>query len=113
MCSILSLKYSGESFKNSVKEKNMAKYFCVIFMIFSPFAVVAGNCDYSWQRDSAGRRCGGRAASVIPGGRLGGDGRYTDSYGRDRVWGRNNDPYDKPNSYYDSNNSLNSYGYGK
>ena len=26
----------------------------------------AGSCDYSWQTDSAGRRCGGRAASVIP-----------------------------------------------
>ena len=83
----------------------MAKYFYVIFMIFSPFVVVAGNCDYSWQRDSAGRRCGGRAASVIPGGRLGGDGRYTDSYGRKRVWGRNNDPYDKPIS----DNSFNYY----
>ena len=29
----------------------------------------SGNCDYSWQLDSAGRRCGGRAASERPGGR--------------------------------------------
>ena len=49
---------------------------------------------YPWQHDSAGRRCGGRAASVIPGGRLGGDGQYVDSYGRDRVYGRGNDIYD-------------------
>ena len=44
--------------------------------------------------DSAGRRCGGRAASVIPGGRLEGDGRYIDSYGRNRIYGRGNDIYD-------------------
>lgn len=57
---------------------------------------VQGACDYPWQTDSAGRRCGGRAASVIPGGRLGGDGRYTDGQGRQRLYGRNNDPYDRP-----------------
>ena len=76
----------------------MKKYLLIMCMAFYPFVSFAGNCDYSWQRDSAGRRCGGRAASVIPGGRLGGDGRYTDSYGRDRIWGKNNDPYDR-NSY--------------
>lgn len=27
-----------------------------------------GNCQYSWQYDAAGRRCGNRAASVRPGG---------------------------------------------
>lgn len=27
-----------------------------------------GNCQYSWQTDSAGNRCGGRAASERPGG---------------------------------------------
>ena len=32
----------------------------------------AGNCDYPEQLDSAGRRCGKRAASVRAGGRLGG-----------------------------------------
>ena len=78
----------------------MKKIFISIIMIFSPFGVIAGNCDYSWQRDSAGRRCGGRAASVIPGGRLGGDGKYIDSYGRDRIWGENNDPYDSNSSFY-------------
>lgn len=59
-------------------------------------------CDYPDDRDSAGRRCGGRAASVIPGGRLGGTGDYTDSQGRNRVYGRDNDPYDR--------NYGNSYG---
>ena len=77
----------------------------VVFMIFSPFATIAGNCDYSWQRDSAGRRCGGRSAEVIPGGRLGGDGRYTDSYERNRIWGKNNDPYDNSAN----NNSIDYY----
>ncbi|BDA76020.1 hypothetical protein CAL7716_101860 (plasmid) [Calothrix sp. PCC 7716] len=33
---------------------------------------VGGNCDYPDQVDSAGRRCGKRAASVRAGGRLGG-----------------------------------------
>jgi hypothetical protein len=28
-----------------------------------------GHCDYPWQRDSRGRRCGKRAASIRPGGR--------------------------------------------
>ncbi len=31
-----------------------------------------GNCDYPWQLDARGRRCGERAASERPGGRLGG-----------------------------------------
>lgn len=55
-------------------------------------------CDYPDDRDSAGNRCGGRAASVRPGGRLGGDGNYTDSQGRNRIYGRDNDPYDS-NTY--------------
>ena len=41
-------------------------------------------CDHPDDYDSAGRRCGGRAASVREGGRLGGDGYYKDSYGRQR-----------------------------
>lgn len=57
---------------------------------------VAGSCDYSWQTDSAGRRCGGRAANVRPGGRLGGSGHYNDSLGRPRIYGRGNDIYDRP-----------------
>jgi hypothetical protein len=32
----------------------------------------SGNCDYPDQVDSAGRRCGNRAASIRAGGRLGG-----------------------------------------
>ena len=63
-------------------------------LLLFPFVSFAGSCDYPDQRDSAGRRCGGRAASVRPGGRLGGDGRYTDSSGRQRVYGPNNDVYD-------------------
>jgi len=71
------------------------KILMCIFFIFIPIDVFAGNCDYPDQLDSSGRRCGGRAASVRPGGRLGGDGRYEDSYGRQRVYGPNNDIYDK------------------
>lgn len=52
-------------------------------------------CDHPDDYDSAGRRCGGRAASVREGGRLGGDGYYKDSYGRQRKYGRNNDEYDR------------------
>lgn len=57
-------------------------------------------CNYPSDLDSAGNRCGGRAASVIPGGRLGGDGRYQDSQGRNRVYGRGNDQYDSPQGGY-------------
>ena len=64
---------------------------------------LSGNCDYSWQRDSAGRRCGGRAASVRPGGNLGGNGKYIDSQGRHRIYGRDNDPYDKDYDNEESN----------
>jgi hypothetical protein len=39
----------------------------------------SGNCDYPWQYDSAGRRCGDRAASVREGGRLGGTGSSSSS----------------------------------
>ena len=69
------------------------KYLFVLSVLFSPLFSYA-RCDYPDDRDSAGRRCGGRAASVIPGGRLGGDGRYKDSQGRNRIYGRGNDPYD-------------------
>jgi hypothetical protein len=50
-----------------------------------------GNCDFSWQTDSAGRRCGGRAASERPGGSTGytpsssysgGGGTYVQPYTR-------------------------------
>lgn len=51
-------------------------------------------CDYSTGRDSMGRACGGRAAEVIPGGRLGGYGSYVDPEGRRRLWGACNDPLD-------------------
>ena len=33
--------------------------FTFIWMFNSP-QLFAGNCDYSWQYDSAGRRCGGK-----------------------------------------------------
>lgn len=46
----------------------------------SPGGTGSGNCDYSWQTDSAGRSCGGRAASERPGGRLGGSSYSTPSY---------------------------------
>ena len=55
---------------------------------------IGGGCTYSEQRDSAGRRCGGRADEVRPGGLIDGDGHYTDSQGRDRVYGPDNDIYD-------------------
>jgi len=31
--------------------------------------VLAGNCDYPWQSASDGSSCGGRAASMRPGGK--------------------------------------------
>lgn len=70
----------------------------VFLFLATPQATFAGNCDYSWQTDSAGRRCGGRAANVRPGGKLGGDGIYKDSNGNQRLYGPNNDPYDNPNN---------------
>lgn len=73
--------------------KNLLLLF--ILLSFFPLNSFAGNCDYSWQTDSAGRKCGGRAANVRPGGRLGGDGIYTDSYGRKRIYGTDNDIYDE------------------
>ena len=43
-------------------------------ILFMPFYAFSGTCDYPDQLDSAGRRCGKRAASVKAGGRLGGVG---------------------------------------
>ncbi len=69
----------------------------MLFLVLSLSSIVVfGACDYPSDLDSRGYKCGGRAASVIPGGRLGGDGHYTDSYGRPRIYGRDNDIYDKP-----------------
>ena len=59
------------------------KYLFVLLFLFSPLFSYA-RCDYPDDLDSAGRRCGKRAASVRPGGRLGGDGSYSNprsSYG--------------------------------
>ena len=64
------------------------------FLLFFPHYSYSGNCDYEWQYDSRGRRCGGRAASVRPGGKLGGTGQYIDSLGRYRIYGPGNDIYD-------------------
>ena len=57
----------------------------------TPLPAQAG-CDYAWQTDSIDPRCGGRGANIIPGGHLGEDARYTDSRGRQRLYGKNNDP---------------------
>lgn len=51
-------------------------------------------CDDSTGRDSMSRACGGRAAEVIPGGRLGGNGSYVDPEGHQRLRGACNDPLD-------------------
>jgi len=67
----------------------------VLFLASLTPATAAARCDHPDDYDSAGRRCGGRAASVREGGRLGGDGYYKDSYGRQRKYGRNNDEYDR------------------
>ena len=48
----------------------------VLSVLFSPLFSYSGPCNYPDDRDSAGRRCGKRAASVRPGGELGGDGTY-------------------------------------
>ena len=71
----------------------MRKVFLLLSMAM-PLLAYSGPCNNPDDRDSAGRRCGGRAASVIPGGSSGGDGKYTDSSERDRVYGKGNDIYD-------------------
>ena len=71
----------------------MKKVFVLSCFMFS-FYAYSGSCDYPDQTDSAGRRCGRRAASVRQGGSLGGDGNYQDSYGRQGVYGSDNDPDD-------------------
>ena len=57
--------------------------------------IPAGNCKHQDDLDSRGNRCGGRASSVRPGGKDGGDGHFKDSQGRDRIYGPDNDKYDK------------------
>ena len=52
----------------------MIIFLLMLLLGFMPEYSISGNCDYPDQLDAAGRRCGGRAASVRPGGRLGGDG---------------------------------------
>jgi len=51
----------------------MKKFCLTILFTFCFMAicgnVLAGNCDYSWQTASDGSSCGGRAASMRPGGR--------------------------------------------
>jgi len=51
----------------------MKKFLFTLFFTFCFIAlcrdVLAGNCDYSWQTASDGSRCGGRAATMRPGGR--------------------------------------------
>ena len=86
----------------------MALLFLAISFLLVPQLSLAA-CDYPWQTDSLGRKCGGRAASVIPGGRLGGDGKYEDSFGRPRVYGPNNDPYDKPSYNFTPKRQPSSY----
>lgn len=72
--------------------KVLLPFLCICLLI--PTTANA-RCDHPDDYDSAGRRCGGRAASVREGGRLGGDGYYKDSYGRKRKYGRGNDEYDR------------------
>ena len=57
--------------------------FVAMFLLFFLLSgdTFAGNCDHSWQTDSRGRLCSGRAADVRPGGKLGGNGDYTNSAG--------------------------------
>ena len=63
------------------------KYLFVLLFLFSPLVSYA-RCDYPDDLDSAGRRCGKRAASVRPGGRLGGDGNYNRRQGKKTVYRR-------------------------
>lgn len=67
----------------------------VLISLFTPFSSIAGKCDHPDDLDSIAQRCGAKAESVIPWDRLGADGRYIDSEGRDRIYGPSNDPYDK------------------
>jgi hypothetical protein len=101
--------------ENIMFTKSICMTLLTIAFITFELNVALARCDHPDDYDSAGRRCGGRAASVIPGGRLGGDGYYQDSQGRQRVYGKNNDPYDKPSnsSGYSGygNNSKSQYDY--
>ena len=74
------------------------KFLAIVALTLSNFSFA--KCDYPDDLDARGHRCGGRAASVKPGGRLGGDGRYQDSQGHDRLYGKDNDPYDRKEKKY-------------
>ena len=82
-------------FIKSTKEFGMKLVAIALSAIMSLPNLAHARCDSPDDYDSAGRRCGGRAASVREGGRYGGDGYYQDSQGRTRKYGRNNDPYDR------------------
>lgn len=58
------------------------KKLIAIALLTTSGVAFAGNCDYSWQRDSRGGLCGGRSAESRPGG-------YEPS-GSSRSWGGNN-----------------------
>ena len=62
-------KFSDTLFRRYLMKK-------VVFSLFFmwPIYSYSGTCDYPDQLDSAGRRCGKRAASVRSGGHLDGDG---------------------------------------
>jgi hypothetical protein len=47
---------------------------CISLIEVVDLGTPAGKCDYSSQRDSRGYRCGFRADSMRPGGRLAGEG---------------------------------------
>ena len=49
----------------------MIIFLLMLLLGFMPEYSFSGNCDYPWQRDFVGRRCGGRAAACSRGGRLG------------------------------------------
>ena len=55
-----------------IRRTKMKKIILFVLAILIAMTSVsyAGNCDYSWQTASDGARCGRRAASERPGGRL-------------------------------------------
>lgn len=73
----------------------MKKFIYLVVLTVALPSLAHARCNNPDDYDSAGNRCGGRAASVREGGRLGGDGYYQDSQGRNRKYGRNNDAYDR------------------
>ena len=82
------------------------KYLLLLSILFYPGFSYSGPCNYPDDLDSAGRRCGKRAASVRPGGRLGGDGTLSGSQTRPALNNQDTNPSDNSDQYNNQDNNL-------